>query len=93
MAFKPYVYSAECVLHYLKASKKEYHQEKAAICDTIREIYHSRGGNVGHRFMKVFLEKNIYLSKTSIHKYMNQEMYRYYVPRRKKTNNKKFLQY
>ena len=76
--------------NYLKGAKREYHQEKKAICDTIRKIYHELGGNVGYRFMKVFLErKNIQLSTNTVHKYMNREMELYYVPRRKKPGYKK----
>lgn len=61
--------------NYLKATKKEYHQEKKKTCDTVREIFRELGCDVGHRFMKAFLERhNINLSKTTAHKYMNQEM-------------------
>jgi putative transposase len=76
--------------NHLKAAKAEYHADKKAVCDTIRDIYHELGGNVGHRFMKVFLErKHIQLSKTTVHKYMNKEMHLYYVARRKKPGYKK----
>jgi len=76
--------------NYLKAAKEEYRQEKKKICDKIREIYHNYGGNLGHRFMKVFLEREqIFLSKTTIHKYMNREMHLYSIPRRRKPNYKK----
>lgn len=78
--------------NYLKAAKDKYFQEKKAVCDKIREIYHELGGNVDHRFMKIFLERHkIHLSKTTIHKYMNREMHLYYVPRRKKHSYKKGL--
>ncbi len=76
--------------NYLKNSKAEYYKHKQEICDTIRDIYHECSGNIGHRFMKVFLErKGIHLSKTTIHKYMNQEMHLYSICRRKKPNYKK----
>lgn len=80
--------------NYLKDAKREYHQEKKATCDIIREIYHELGGNLGYRFMKVFLErKNIHLSRNTVHKYMNREMKLYYVPRRKKPGYKKGTQH
>ena len=59
--------------NYLKDSKTEYNKQKQETCDIIRNIYHEYGGNIGHRFMKVFLErKGIFLSKTTIHKYINK---------------------
>ena len=76
--------------NYLKASKAGYLAKKKQICDTIRELYHDNGGNTGHRFMKVFLERQqIHLSKTTVHKYMNKEMHLYYVARRRKPDCKK----
>ena len=85
MDIKPNAY-----YNYLKNAKADYHKQKQEICDTIRDIYHECNGNIGHRFMKVFLErKNIHLSKTTIHKYMNKEMHLYSVCRRKKPNYKK----
>ena len=76
--------------NYCKNTKADYHKQKQEICDTIRDIYHECDGNIGHRFMKTFLaRKNIFLSKTTIHKYMNKEMHLYSVCRRKKPNYKK----
>jgi hypothetical protein len=42
-------------------------------------------GVIGHRIMRVFLaRKNIYLSKTTIHKYMNKQLGLKSIVRRKK---------
>ena len=85
MDIKPNAY-----YNYLKNAKADYHKQKQKICDTIRDIYHECNGNIGHRFMKVFLEReNIHLSKTTIHKYMNKKMHLYSDCRRKKPNYKK----
>jgi len=76
--------------NYLKDAKRDYQCSKEKICHIIKDIYHDLGGNVGHRFMKVFLEREqIFLSKTTIHKYMNQEMHLYAVSRHKKLRYKK----
>lgn len=54
--------------NYLKTIKEEYRQEKKKLCDKIREIYHNYGGNIGHRFMKVFLKgEHISHLKATIH--------------------------
>lgn len=80
--------------NYLKDAKEKYHKEKKVTCDTIRQIYHELGGNLGYRFMKIFLDrKNIHLSNNTVHKYMNREMKLYYVPRRKKPGYKKCVQH
>ena len=61
--------------NYLKKTKTNYHRQKKAILNAIRDIYHECSGSIGHRFMKVFLgRRDIYLSKTTVHKYMNKEM-------------------
>ena len=76
--------------NYLKKAKASYHRQKKAILNTIRDIYHECNGSIGHRFMKVFLgRRDIYLSKTTVHKYMNKEMKLKSICRRKKPNYKK----
>ena len=76
--------------NYLKKTKTNYHRQKKAILNTIRDIYHECNGSIGHRFMKVFLgRRDIYLSKTTVHKYMNKEMKLKSICRRKKPNYKK----
>lgn len=85
MEIKPNAYYND-----LRNAKADYHKQKQEICKTIRDIYHDCNGNIGHHFMKIFLErKNVYLSKTTIHKYMNKEMHLYSICRRKKSNYKK----
>ncbi len=76
--------------NYLKKTKTNYHRQKKAILNAIRDIYHECSGSIGHRFMKVFLgRRDIYLSKTTVHKYMNKEMKLKGICRRKKPNYKK----
>ena len=76
--------------NYLEDHKAEYHRTKENTCNVIRDIYHECSGSIGHRFMKAFLDrKNIHLSKTTVHKYMNKEMHLYSICRRKKPNYKK----
>lgn len=76
--------------NYLKHSKSDYYAQKNAICDEIKEIYHELGGILGHRSMRIFLaRKQIFLSKTTIHKYMNQELELHCICRRKRPGYKK----
>ena len=76
--------------NYRKQAKAEYYQQKQQTCNKIREIYHECEGRIGHRFMKIFLEReNIQLSKTTVHKYMNSEMHLNCICRRKKPRYKK----
>jgi putative transposase len=61
--------------NYLKDRKSEYRARKAAICREIEGIYHETGGILGHRSMRIFLSrKGIFLSKTTVFKYMNKEL-------------------
>ncbi len=63
-----YEYSSERLLQLSEDYKEEYRQEKKKLCDKIREIYHNYGGNIGHRFMKVFLKgEHISHLKATIH--------------------------
>jgi transposase InsO family protein len=74
----------------LKQSKADYYTQKNAIFDKIKEIYHEVGGILGHRSMRIFLaRKQIFLSKTTIHKYMNQELKLHCICRRKRPGYKK----
>ena len=76
--------------NYLKQKKAEYNAHKEQVCNEIKTIYHDLNGIVGHRAMRVFLErKGIILSKTTTHKYMNQEMHLHCICRRKKPGFKK----
>ena len=66
-------------LHRLRKEKAELEKEnlflKKQIYSRIQQIYHEPGGIIGHRSMRVFLPReNIFLSKTTIHKYMNRDL-------------------
>lgn len=61
--------------NYLKNRKDEYRKEKDKICEAIKSIYYNNGRIIGHRWMVIFLaRKNIFISKTTAHKYMNKEL-------------------
>ena len=76
--------------NYLRQNKKEYLQEKTAVCKEISAIYHELGGIIGHRAMQVFLaRKGIFRSKNTIHRYMNKELHLYCICRRKRPGYRK----
>jgi hypothetical protein len=53
-------------------AKSGYKARKLLICHEIESIYHETDGILGHRSMRIFLErKGIKLSKTTVYKYMN----------------------
>jgi transposase InsO family protein len=55
------------------------------ILKKITEIYHEHGGVAGYRQMQIFLlEHKIFLSKTTVHKYMNTELKLFSITRIKK---------
>lgn len=50
-----------------------YHIEKKRIQDKILEIYNKYSGNPGYRMMKIYLQRaDIYLSETTVLKYMQE---------------------
>ena len=56
----------------------------------IKDIYHEAGCILGHRSMRVFLaRKQIFLSKATVHKYMNKELKLHCICRRKRRGYKK----
>ena len=58
-----------------KSQKADYHARKQDVCESIKELYHEFKGIIGHRSMKIFLERKGYsVSKTTVHKYMNKEL-------------------
>ena len=64
--------------------------QKSRIHNKISRIYHDNNGVLGYRSMRVFLSrKKIYLSTTTVHKYMNKELGLMSVVRRKKPNYRK----
>ena len=57
----------------------------------IKEIYHSNNGILGHRQIKIILQRlyNINISKSTAHKYLNKELKLFSIVRPKKPNYKK----
>lgn len=59
--------------NYKKDKKAAYHSEKKRIQDKMLEIYHEYSGNPGYRMMRIYLQRTeIYLSKTTVLKYMQE---------------------
>lgn len=59
--------------NYLKDTKGEYREQRKAIYERIKYIFYNNNRTIGHRAMRVFLLRyGIYLSKTTVHKYMNK---------------------
>jgi transposase InsO family protein len=76
--------------NYLKRAKAAYYAKKREICRKIKDIYHEFGGILGYRSMRIFLARNqIFLSKTTVHKYMNKELHLQCICRRKRPGYKK----
>ena len=71
----------------LKHRKAGYCAKKQDVLSEIENIYHSNNGVVGYRSMKAYLERRgIFLSRLTVHKYMNKELGLLSVVRRKKPN-------
>ena len=71
--------------NYLKNRKEAYQKEKNRILESIKSIYYNNGRIIGHRWMVIFLARNnIFISKTTAHKYMNQELNLHAVTLKKK---------
>ncbi len=61
--------------NYLKNRKSTYREGKAKVQENIKSIYYNNGRIIGHRWMVAFLARqNIFISKTTTHKYMNKEL-------------------
>ncbi len=76
--------------NYLKQRKAEYKTQREEVFDEIKTVYHEVDGIIGHRSMRVFLErKGIRLSKTTIHKYMNKILHLQCICRRRKPGYRK----
>lgn len=70
--------------NYLKDNKREYREKREEICNEIK-TYFNCGRLVGHRGMVVLLaRKGIKISKTTLHKYMNQYLNMHSIVFRKK---------
>ena len=71
--------------NYRKNRRASYHRKKQEIFHQIKSIYYNNNRILGHRPMKIFLErKGVSLSKTTVHKYMNQELDLHAIIMRKK---------
>lgn len=76
--------------NYLKQAKADYQAKKESVYRKIKSIYHETGGILGHRSMRIFLSREqIFLSKSTVHKYMNKDLQLYSICRRKKPSYKK----
>ena len=59
--------------NYLKDNKGDYYLQREVIFKRIKYIFYNNNRTIGHRAMKIFLSRyGIYLSKTTVHKYMNK---------------------
>jgi len=71
--------------NYLKKRTLKTNQQKQAIKEKIKEIYHKQNGVPGYRMMKKLLEReNIFISMTTAHYYMNKECKLFSVVRKKR---------
>ena len=74
--------------NFLKNKKSNYLKLKNTLLKRIEEIYHKHKGAYGYRYIKKFLEdENIFLSYTTVHKYLNTELELKSIVRRKKYRN------
>lgn len=68
--------SPNAYYNYLKDAKREYHEQCGASYERIKYIYYNNNRTIGHRTMRIFLSRyGIYLSKTTVHKYMNKRLH------------------
>lgn len=83
--FRHFHMSPNAYYNYLKDKKSGYREQKQKTCEEIKNIYYANHRIIGHRGMKIFLaRKGIRLSKTTVHRYMNQELGLHAVTMRKK---------
>lgn len=67
--------SPSCYYNYLDDKKRDYYRQRDLIYEKIKYIFYNNNRTVGHRAMRVFLTRyGIFLSKTTVHKYMNKEL-------------------
>lgn len=85
MAFQAFQYGSKCLLQLSERQKAGYRKEKQKILEKIKYIYYNNNRIIGHRGMKVFLgREGIYLGKTAVHRYMDQDLGLHAVTMRKK---------
>ena len=67
--------SLNCYYNYLKDTKRDYYEQRFMVYERIKYIYYNNNRTIGYRPMKIFLQRyGIYLSTTTIHKYMNKDL-------------------
>ena len=67
--------SLNCYYNYLKDTKRDYYEQRFMVYERIKYIYYNNNRTIGYRLMKIFLQRyGIYLSTTTIHKYMNKDL-------------------
>ena len=82
--------SLNCYYNYLQDKKQAYREQSELILDRIKYIYYNNNRTVGYRAVRVFLHRyGIWLSNTTVHKYMNRELELGAVIMRKKPGYKK----
>ncbi len=82
--------SPNAYYNFQRNRKSAYHAKKQSVQEEIKKIYHETSGIVGHRNVKIFLErKGIHLSKTTVHQYMNKDLQLQSIVRKRKTAYKK----
>lgn len=78
--------STNCYYNYLKNKKYKYYKKLNDIYERIKYIYYTNNRVIGHRITGVLLRRyGIYLSKTTVHKYMNKVLNLTAIIMRKKT--------
>lgn len=88
---RQFMISTNCYYNYLKDNKRDYYKQKSIINERIRYIYYNNNRTIGYRPMKIFLQRyGIYLSTTTVHKYMNKELNLTAIIMRKKPNYKSY---
>ena len=71
--FKHFHIYLNAYYNYQKNRKKSFLQHRQQVFEQIKTIYYNNNRILGHRPMIIFLRRQgISLSKTTIHKYMNQ---------------------
>ena len=67
--------SKNAYYNFLKNRKNDYLKLKDIFLKRIENLYHKLKGAYGYRYIKKFLEdENIFLSYTTVHKYLNIEL-------------------
>ncbi len=65
--FRHFKIAPNAYYNYLKNKKEGYQMEKQRICEKIKSIFYTNKKLLGHRGMRVFLEREgIHLSKTTV---------------------------